>query len=699
MQKILQSLNAEQRAAVTTTEGPLLVLAGAGSGKTRVITVRIAYLLHRGVDPENVLAMTFTNKAAKEMRERVGGLVGKEKAEELTVGTFHAFCVKLLRARAADAGLSPNFTICDASDQQSALRGALRELRIPEASMAPAALHGRISLMKNKGLSAEQFLETAKDAQDELVGRAWQKYDAHLSRSRTVDFDDLLLRAVNLLKTVPDAREFLEKRFRYVMVDEYQDTNGPQYDLIRAIAGRHKNLCVVGDDDQSIYGWRGADVKKILAFEGDFAGAKVVKLESNYRSTKEILDAANRVIAHNPGRLGKVLRAALGSGEPVATLRMEDEEAEADHAAREIAELVKLKRNRYSDFAILFRTATQPRPFELQLRTRNVPYVLTGGMSFFDRKEVRDVLSYLRLAQNPRDEVSLLRIVNAPPRGVGKSTVEKVVAFATEQGISACEAFERAKEVEGVPESASYAVASLLDKLTRFGAERPSGTDLVAWVRRLVEAVDYRAEVDRCYPEPKEAEERWASVAEVFDMAENYTRRAKKPTIASFLEALTLSAEGDREDDRKEKRDAVALMTIHAAKGLEFPRVYLAGVEEGLLPHQRSVIEDTVEEERRLMYVAITRARQHLTVSCTKSRAKYGTRVDSQPSRFFYEMLGEKPPKGWIACDTRSSAEKKADAEAGRPDPQAAAKKIAARKKKATAKKKGGPPRSIRRGV
>ncbi len=698
MQKILQSLNAEQRAAVTTTEGPLLVLAGAGSGKTRVITVRIAYLLHRGVHPENVLAMTFTNKAAKEMRERVGGLVGKEKAEDLTVGTFHAFCVKLLRARAAEAGLSPNFTICDASDQQSALRGALRELRIPEASMAPAALHGRISLMKNKGLSAEQFLETAKDQQDELVGRAWQKYDAQLARTRTVDFDDLLLRAVQLLKSNKDAREFLEKRFRYVMVDEYQDTNGPQYDLVRAIAGRHKNLCVVGDDDQSIYGWRGADVKKILAFEGDFAGAKVVKLEANYRSTKEILDAANRVIAHNPGRLGKVLRAALGSGEPIATLRMEDEESEADHAAREIAELVKLKRQRYSDFAILFRTATQPRPFEQQLRARNVPYVLTGGMSFFDRKEVRDVLSYLRLAQNPRDEVSLLRIVNAPPRGVGKSTVEKVVAFATEQGISACEGFERAMEVEGVPESASYAVASLLEKLGRFGAEKPGG-DLVAWVRRLVEAVDYRAEVDRCYPDPKEAEERWASVAEVFDMAENFARRSKKPTVASFLEALTLSAEGDREDDQKEKRDAVALMTIHAAKGLEFPRVYLVGVEEGLLPHQRSVIEDTVEEERRLMYVAITRARQHLTVSCTKSRAKYGTRIDSMPSRFFYEMLGEKPPKGWVACDTRTSAEKKADAEAGRPDPQAAAKKIAARKKKAAAKKKGGPPRSIRRGV
>jgi len=696
MQKILDSLNAEQRAAVTTTEGPLLVLAGAGSGKTRVITVRIAYLLHRGVNPENVLAMTFTNKAAREMRERVGGLVGKDRAEDLTVGTFHAFCVKLLRARAAEAGLSPNFTICDASDQQSAVRGALRELRIPEASMAPAALQGRISLMKNKGLTAEAFLETAKDAQDELLGRAWQRYDAHLARSRTVDFDDLLLRAVRLLKTHAAAREFLEQRFRHVMVDEYQDTNGPQYDLVRAIAGRHRNLCVVGDDDQSIYGWRGADVKKILAFDKDFAGAKVVKLETNYRSTKEILEAANKVIGHNVGRLGKTLRPALGSGEPIATLRMEDEVAEADHAAREIGELVRLKRCRYSDFAILFRTATQPRPFEQQLRARNVPYVLTGGMSFFDRKEVRDVLAYLRLALNPRDEVSLLRIVNAPPRGVGKSTVDKVVAFATEQGISACEGFERAKEVEGVPESASYAVASLLEKLARFGAENPTG-NLVAWIRRLVEAVDYRTEVDRCYPDPKAAEERWASVVEVFDMAENFTRRAKKPTITAFLEALTLSADGDREDDKKEKRDAVALMTIHAAKGLEFPRVFLVGVEEGLIPHQRSVIEDSIDEERRLMYVAITRAREHLTVSCTKSRSKYGTRIDSHPSRFFYEMLGEKPPKDWVPCDDRTTAEKQADVEAGRPDPRA--KAIAAKKKSTKKAAKKGPPRSIRRGV
>ena len=698
MSRLLDGLNSEQRQAVTTTEGPVLVLAGAGSGKTRVITVRIAWLLEQGVAPEAILALTFTNKAAREMRERVAQLVGKERAQRVFAGTFHSFCVRLLREHGRCVDLPASFTICDDADQLAIARAALRDLRIPEKELPPAALKSRVSLYKNQLLTAEALLARATSDREATLARAWQRYDEQLRRARTVDFDDLLLLALQALRLPTGPRAALEHRYHYLLVDEYQDTNGPQYEIVRLLAGSRRNLCVVGDDDQSIYGWRGADVTRILSFARDFPGAAEVRLLTNYRSTTQILNIANRVIAHNQGRHDKSLRSATGDGEPVTALVHDDEQAEAEYVAREITMLHDRRAARFGDFAVLFRAAAQTRAFEAALRARAIPYVLVGGMSFFDRKEVRDVLSYLRLAQNPRDEVSLLRIVNAPPRGVGKSTVEKVVAFATEQGISACEGFERAMEVEGVPESASYAVASLLEKLGRFGAEKPGG-DLVAWVRRLVEAVDYRAEVDRCYPDPKEAEERWASVAEVFDMAENFARRSKKPTVASFLEALTLSAEGDREDDQKEKRDAVALMTIHAAKGLEFPRVYLVGVEEGLLPHQRSVIEDTVEEERRLMYVAITRARQHLTVSCTKSRAKYGTRIDSMPSRFFYEMLGEKPPKGWVACDTRTSAEKKADAEAGRPDPQAAAKKIAARKKKAAAKKKGGPPRSIRRGV
>lgn len=681
MQNVLASLNPEQRAAVETTEGPVLVLAGAGSGKTRVITVRMGWLLHKGVAPANVLAMTFTNKAAGEMRERVAQLVGEERADDLTVGTFHSFCVKLLRRHAAEAGLAEKFSICDQSDQLAALKGALRDLRIGEAVIQPSAVQGAISLAKNKGLSSAQYLAKAADDREELIGRAWQRYEEHLSRARSVDFDDLLTRAVKLFHDHPKVREELEQRFRYVMVDEYQDTNGPQYDIIRAIAGRHRNLCVVGDDDQSIYGWRGADVGKILAFEKDFKGAKVVRLETNYRSTVEILDAANRVIRNNGKRHEKTLRSALGTGEPVSMLRMEDEVSEADHAAKEISEMVRRGRARFADFAILFRTATQPRPFEQQLRARAVPYVLVGGMSFFDRKEVRDVLAFLRLAGNPRDEVSLLRVINVPPRGVGKTTIDRVVEFATNHGISASEAFDRAKEIEDASEAAVYAVQSFRDKLARFG-ERKVGRDLVPWIRELLDAVDYKAEIDRCYPDAKTREDRWSTVMEVLDLAENHVKRSRNPSLSTFLEALTLSSEDERDDDKSKKRDAVTLMTLHAAKGLEYPRVYLVGVEEGLLPHVRSVQEDTVEEERRLMYVGITRAQRHLTISCTKTRSKYGTRVESTPSRFLYELRGEKPPKGWKPADTRDAATKKQDKE------RAAAKASEPKKKRAPRAKK-----------
>ena len=647
MEKLLEGLNASQREAVRAIDGPVLVLAGAGSGKTRVITVRTGWLLAHRVAPENVLAMTFTRKAAAEMRERIGKLVGAKRAERLTIGTFHAFCAHFLRAHAREAGLSPSFTICDASDQLAAARAALRELRIGSAAMQPGTLQARISLGKNRLDSPEALLERPGDDHDELVARAWRKYDERLARARMLDFDDLLLVTGRVLKEDAALRKELEERFRYVMVDEYQDTNGPQYEIVRAIAGRHRNLCVVGDDDQSIYGWRGADVRKILSFEKDFPKAKIVRLETNYRSTQPILEAANRLITGNPKRHAKTLVSAIGAGDPIRYVRGEDEVGEADWIANEVQEGARERRFRLADCAVLFRSNTQPRVFEEQFRARGVPYRLVGGMSFFDRKEVRDVLAYLRLAANVHDEPSFLRVVNRPPRGVGKATLEKTLASATEQGISILEAFERAGAVEPV--------LALRDRLARFGAKDP-GAGLVPWMRELLEAVDYRSEVDRAYPDAKTREDRWNAVTQVLDMAENHVRRERRPGLTTFLESLTLSAEDERDDGDAKGRDAVVLMTVHSAKGLEFPRVYVAGCEEGILPHARSVAEDTIEEERRLMYVAITRAQRFLTITWAKSRSKYGTRVETTPSRFVYEMRGEKPPRATSAAAARTGS-------------------------------------------
>jgi len=674
MEKLLEGLNEAQREAVRTIDGPLLVLAGAGSGKTRVITVRTGWLLANKVQPENVLAMTFTRKAAGEMRERIGRLVGATRAEKLTIGTFHAFCARFLRSHARAAGLAPNFTICDASDQLAAARAALRELRVGNTVLQPGALQARISLAKNRLETPEKLLASPGDERDELVARAWVKYEEQLARSRMLDFDDLLLVTCRVLKEKADLRRELEQRFRYVMVDEYQDTNGPQYEIVHAIAHGHKNLCVVGDDDQSIYGWRGADVQKILAFERHFPGAKVVRLETNYRSTQPILEAANSLIQNNPRRHGKTLVSALGRGDPIRYLRGEDETGEADWIALDIQEGVRARHFNHRDCAVLFRSNTQPRVFEQQFRARGLPYVLVGGMSFFDRKEVRDVLAYLRLAANAHDEPSFLRIVNCPPRGVGKGSLDKALEFATAQGISIVQAFERAREIGGMNEAAVQSVHVLRDKLARFGAKDP-GRTLVHWMRELLEAIDYKSEVERAYPDPKLREDRWSAVTQVLDMAENHVRRNSKAGLTSFLESLTLSAEDERAEGDTKGKDAVVLMTVHAAKGLEFPRVYIAGAEEGIIPHVRSVGEDTVEEERRLMYVAITRAQRLLTVTWTKSRSKYGTRVESMPSRFVFEMRGEKPPKGWRASG------------AAREEPSTAPEEVRPRKVRAKASK------------
>jgi superfamily I DNA/RNA helicase len=646
--KIVAHLNSAQHRAVSTTEGPVLVLAGAGTGKTRVVTVRIAHLLKKGVPPEAVLAMTFTNKAAREMRERVAELVGKKKAERIFVGTFHAFCIDLLRKYGEAVGVG-RFTISDGSDQLSIVRSLLREVAVDGVSLQPGQVQSRISLLKNRLEDPKRFLDGAADDADELVGRVWRRYEAQLRRTRSLDFDDILLYALKLLRKKDGPRAELRERFRYVMVDEYQDTNAPQYEIVRAIAGGHRNLCVVGDDDQSIYGWRGADVKKILGFEKDFEGAEVVKLETNYRSTAEILKAANRVIRNNPGRHEKTLVSHLGEGHALQLTVADDEMEEADWVVREIQSLVRREKARLGEFAILFRTGPQARAFESSLRARGVRYVLVGGMSFFDRKEVRDVVAWLKLVVNPADETSLLRMIDAPPRGLGKASVDRILAFGSTRRLTALEAFERADEVEGVPASAANAARELFRTLATLRDRKGS---LVKRVEDVLEAVSYRAEVNRSYPDELTRTARWAAVEEILNFAENHQKRRKQSSLATFLQELALEADDDPTAEDEKNRDAVTLMTLHAAKGLEYPRVYLVGLEEGLLPHARAVLDDTVEEERRLCYVGITRARQHLTFTLTKTRARHGRRTETMPSRFLFELKDEKPPAGWVAAGT-----------------------------------------------
>lgn len=647
MKALLRQLNPEQRDAVQTTQGPLLVLAGAGTGKTRVITVRIAYLLQQGADPKEILAMTFTNKAAAEMQERIAKLVGKKKAGGLTVGTFHSFCLKFMREHKAELGWERGFTICDAQDQLTLIKGALRELHIPEARLKPRDVLGRISLAKNKGLTPETLLDAAMGDDDELVGKAWTRYQEQLQRTRRADFDDLLLKSMGLLRQKP-IRSAMAQRFRYLLVDEYQDTNGPQFDIVNALASEHRNLCVVGDDDQSIYGWRGADIRKILGFDKTYPEAKVVRLETNYRSTEQVIACANRLIVNNTARHDKALRSAAGPGEPVLAVQMRNETTEAEETVREIKELVRLGHH-YDDFAILFRTALQARPFEVELRLQQIPYVLVGGMSFFDRKEVRDVLAYLRVLANPDDETSFLRILNAPPRGIGKTTQDRIIRYATEQGISACEAFGVADEIDGVSPKRVAPAQRLLDNLHLLRQEYPDkAKSLPELIERVLEVVGYREEVERLYSDPKERDKRWEGVQEVIQFATNYNDEKKRPTLNGFLDRLTLSAnEGPSADDAK-RRQAVTLMTLHASKGLEFPRVFLVGLEENLLPHSRSAVEDTIEEERRLAYVGITRAQKVLKMSWCSERARGSQTIKRHPSRFLLEVQGKTPDADWI---------------------------------------------------
>ena len=638
----VMDLNPPQKEAVKTLSGPLLVLAGAGTGKTRVVIYRIAELIRYRIAPDRILAVTFTNKAAGEMKERSAALLGKKLPKQPEISTFHSLCVRILRRHITHLGYPAAYGICDRGDQESIARTVLREIKVAEAQLKPSDLLYLIGRWKNSSIRPDEAVSVAQSDKEHLAASAYRRYQNALKAAGTVDFDDLLLLTEELFSGFPKIQKEEADRFDHLLVDEYQDTNGSQYRIVKSLASKHRNLCVVGDDDQSIYGWRGAEVTHILNFQRDWPGAKVVCLEDNYRSTREIIAWANQLIVFNRKRHAKVLRANV-DGEKPQIRQFEDEAVEARNVVGDIVSRVAQLKRKYNDFAILCRTNEQPRAFELELRRAKVPYVLVGGMSFYDRKEVRDLLAYLKTLANPRDEVSTLRIINNPPRGIGQSTVKNLLEKATGQG-------KPLWDVLG--ESGLEAVTKFRDLIGRY-RRRCHQNPLVEVVRDLIHDIGYRREIERLYLEVQDQESRWQAVEELVNALGSYVQRAKEPTISGFLQDIALTtSDQDRDKESKLERDAVVLMTLHAAKGLEFSEVYMVGMEEGTLPHARSVAGDeaAIDEERRLCYVGVTRARRRLTLTLALSRHKWGKPRPTVPSRFLYEITGQTKNPNYLAA-------------------------------------------------
>ena len=671
-------LNSAQHAAVKTLSGPLLVLAGAGTGKTRVITYRIAELIRRGTPPHRILAVTFTNKAAREMKERAMALLGKRKKGQKgpEISTFHSLCVRLLRRQITHLGYPAQFVIYDRGDQETVARAALRDIRVGEQKLRPGDLISIISGWKTRSLRPEQAEQLAEGERDELAAAAYARYQAALRAAGAVDFDDLLLCTEELFERFPEARFAEASRFDQLLVDEYQDTNGLQYRIVKALAERHRNLCVVGDDDQSIYGWRGAEVAHILSFQKDWPEATVVRLEDNYRSREPILKLANTLITHNASRHPKALRASRSGGNEPRFLRYEDEVAEAEAIVGEIARRIDAEdadRTSPSDIAILFRTNEQPRAFETELRRMRVPYVLVGGLSFFDRREVKDLLAYLRVLANPHDEVSLLRIINTPSRGIGTSTVQTLLEDAVGRGVPLWTVLPEAVNDGRIPHFAGERIEGFRRLIEGFRARLAQGP-LAELLSDVVRTIEYKAELARVYKEPGEAEARWQAVEELINAVAQYEQRAEQPSLLGFLEDTALASRDDLRDSEDERRPhSITLMTLHSAKGLEFLHVYMVGMEEGLLPHTRSIEQGGtgIEEERRLCYVGVTRAQDTLTLSFTRTRMKWGQPRPQIPSRFLMEMRGETERAQRIAAAAAAHFARPAE-EPAAPEPKPA---------------------------
>lgn len=634
---IYDTLNTEQKEAVFHTEGPLLILAGAGSGKTRVLTHRIAYLIEeKGVNPWNILAITFTNKAAGEMRERVDNIVGFG-SESIWVSTFHSTCVRILRRFIDRLGYDNNFTIYDADDQKTVMKDVCRYLQIDTKNFKERALLNTISSAKDQMILPEEFkLQAGGDFRQQKIAQVYEEYEKTLKSNNALDFDDLLVKTVQLLETQPDVLEYYQERFRYIMVDEYQDTNTVQFKLISILAGKYKNLCVVGDDDQSIYKFRGANIKNILNFEQEFEDAKVIKLEQNYRSTSNILDAANAVISHNVGRKDKKLWTENGKGEKIKIREFDNAYDEAEYIVGDIRENVEKGFCTYHGNAILYRTNAQSRMFEERFVTANIPYKVVGGVNFYARKEIKDLLAYLKTVDNGKDDLAVKRIINVPKRGIGATTINRVQENAVERGISFYDALCSVDLIPGIGRASSKleSFVALIEHLK----QRTEETSIAGLMDEIIEMIGYEeylsAEGD------EEAEARMENIDELKNKIVAYEESCEneKPTLSGFLEEVALVADIDSLD---ENSDYVVLMTLHSAKGLEFPCVYLAGMEDGLFPSYMTITADDpmeIEEERRLCYVGITRAKQELTMTYARRRMVHGETQYNKMSRFLKEV-------------------------------------------------------------
>ena len=642
----LSSLNPQQREAVQTIQGPVLILAGAGTGKTRVITFRIAHMIERGVRPGNILAVTFTNKAAREMKERVAKLVPRsargrdgEKPDGPTISTFHSLCVRILRQHIDVLGYKKNFVIYDEAEQLGAIKKILSHISAKGEKTDPKVIQSFISRCKNGGLNGRFADESAAALAQHILGR----YDTALKACNAVDFDDLLVLALKLFREHPKVLEACRARFRYVMVDEYQDTNGAQFELVKMLCEQHRNLCVVGDDDQSIYGWRGAEIANLLDLEKHFPEVKVVKLEQNYRSTNTILNAANAVIKNNARRRGKQLWSTQGGGSKIMLHTFESDEEEARTIVEEIEFLRMGRRIPWKDCAILFRTNQQSRPLEMALRQAGVRYNLIGGQSYFDRREIRDVLAYLKTFINPHDDVSLLRIANVPARGLSDVTMERLLAASQERHCSVFTAMKHT-DVQGTFMARTRESIAAFVALVEGIRGRLEGNEvgsLTSWAEQFLAETGYVDEVRRSEKNVETADNRVRNIKELLAELDQAGPSATPPLerLGIFLDELTLDAE--REEEKEQDADAVTLITMHSCKGLEFPHVFIVGLEDGLLPHSRSKVEGTLDEERRLFYVAITRAMRTLTMSHCLSRKKYGQAMPCHPSPFLKEVPEE----------------------------------------------------------